>query len=158
MSYCKVILLGNLTRDVEMRYTPKGIAVAQFDVATNRKWKSESGEDKEEVCFTPVTAWNKQAEAIAKYLHKGDPILLEGRLTLEQWDDKQTGQKRSKLKVVLETFSFVGSKRDNSNDSSAPAGRGAVTTARDLARGQQGSADGAKSDALPAVEDEDAPF
>src|SRR5271170_2357095 len=108
-SYNRVILMGNLTRDPELRYTPKGTAVARLGIACNRKWKSESGEMKEEVTFVDVDAFGKTAETIGQYLKKGRPILIEGRLRYETWDDKQSGQKRSKLGVVLETFQFLDS-------------------------------------------------
>src|SRR5688500_7187911 len=111
----KVILAGNLTRDPELRYTPGGMAIAKFGLAVNRKWKDgESGEMKEEVTFVDVDAFGKQAETIGQYLKKGRPILLEGRLKLDQWEDKQTQQKRSRLGVVLESFGFLdGGQREN---------------------------------------------
>jgi single-strand DNA-binding protein len=106
----KVILAGNLTRDPELRYTPGGMAIAKFGLALNRKWKdTQSGEMKEEVTFVDVDAFGKQAETIGNYLKKGRPILVEGRLKLDQWDDKQTQQKRSRLGVVLEAFTFLDS-------------------------------------------------
>jgi single-strand DNA-binding protein len=107
-NFNKVILAGNLTRDPELRYTPKGTAVAKFGMAINRTWKSETGEAKEEVTFVDVEAWQRQAEVIAQYMKKGRPILVEGRLKLDQWEDKNTQQKHSKLKVVLESFSSKG--------------------------------------------------
>ena len=105
----KVILAGNLTRDPELRYTPSGTAIAKFGLAVNRKWKDQSGEMKEEVTFIDIDAFGKQAETIGNYLKKGRPILIEGRLKLDQWDDKQTQQKRSRLGVVLESFTFLDS-------------------------------------------------
>jgi single-strand DNA-binding protein len=108
-SFNKVILVGNLTRDPELRYTPKGLAIAKIGLAVNRTWKSETGEAKEEVTFVDIDAFGKQAETIGQYLKKGRPILIEGRLRLDQWDDKQTGQKRSRLGVVLENFQFLDS-------------------------------------------------
>jgi len=105
----RVILAGNLTADPELRYTPKGTAVARLRLAVNRAYKTDTGELKEEVTYVDVDAWDKQAETLAQYLRKGRPILIEGRLKLDQWDDKQTGQKRSSLKVVLEAFSFIDS-------------------------------------------------
>ena len=109
-NFNKVILAGNLTRDPELRYTPKGTAIAKFGLAVNRRWKAETGETKEEVTFVDVEAWNKQAEVVAQYLKKGQPFLVEGRLRLDQWEDKNTHQKQSKLKVVLESFSFIDSR------------------------------------------------
>jgi single-strand DNA-binding protein len=121
-SFNKVILAGNLTRDPEMRYTTKGTAVAKLGLAVNRTWRNEAGETKEEVTFVDVDAFGKQAEVISQYLRKGGPILLEGRLKLDQWDDKQTGQKRSRLGVVLESFTFIGgpSRGDSSGNAEAP--------------------------------------
>lgn len=108
-SFNKVILMGNLTRDPELRYTSKGTAIAKIGLAVNRVWRTESGEQKEEVTYVDVDAFGRQAETIGQYLKKGRPVLVEGRLKLDTWDDKQSGQKKSKLGVVLETFQFVGS-------------------------------------------------
>ena len=110
-SYNKVILVGNLTRDPELRYTPKGMAIAKIGLAVNRNWTTESGEKKEEVTFVDVDAFGRQAETLAQYMKKGSPLLVEGRLKLDQWDDKQTGQKRSKLGVIVEGFQFLGGNR-----------------------------------------------
>ncbi len=107
-SFNKVILVGNLTRDPELRYTPKGVAIGKIGLAVNRVWRNEAGETKEEVTFIDIDAFSRDAETIAKYLKKGSPLLVEGRLRLDQWDDKQTGQKRSRLGVVLERFQFLG--------------------------------------------------
>jgi single-strand DNA-binding protein len=120
----KVILAGNLTRDPELRYTPRGMAVARLGLAVNRSWKdSETGEMKEEVTFVDVDAWGKQAEIIAQYLKKGRPILVEGRLKLDSWEDKNTKEKKSKLGVVLETFTFLDSGQTREGGmGGAPAG------------------------------------
>src|ERR1700684_365244 len=107
-NFNKVILAGNLTRDPELRYTPKGMAIAKIGLAVNRTWKNEAGETKEEVTFIDIDAFGRQAETLAQYLKKGSPLMVEGRLKLDQWDDKQTGQKRSRLGVVLEGFQFLG--------------------------------------------------
>lgn len=109
-SFNRVILCGNLTRDVELKYTAKGTAIARLGLAMNRKWKTESGEMKEEVTFVDVDAFGRTAETLSQYLSKGRSVLIEGRLKLDQWDDKKSGEKRSKLGVVLESFSFVDSK------------------------------------------------
>lgn len=108
-SFNKVILMGNLTRDPELRYTSKGTAIAKIGLAVNRVWRTETGEQKEEVTFVDVDAFGRQAETIGQYLKKGRPVLVEGRLKLDTWDDKQSGQKKSKLGVVLESFQFLGS-------------------------------------------------
>jgi single-strand DNA-binding protein len=125
-NFNKVILAGNLTRDPELRYTPKGTAVAKIGIAINRSWKSESGEMKEEVTFVDVDAFGRTAETIGQYFKKGRPILIEGRLKYEQWDDKQSGAKRSKLGVVMENFQFMDSKvggGDGGSEAPAPRSR-----------------------------------
>src|SRR4029077_13557135 len=110
-NFNKVILAGNLTRDPELRYTPKGMAIAKITIAINRTWRNEAGENKEEVTFVDVDSFGRTAENIGQYFKKGRPILIEGRLKLDQWDDKQTGQKRSKLRVICENFQFLDSGR-----------------------------------------------
>jgi single-strand DNA-binding protein len=119
-SYNKVILVGNLTRDPELRYTPKGMAIAKIGLAVNRNWTTESGEKKEEVTFVDVDAFGRQAETLAQYMKKGSPLLVEGRLKLDQWDDKQTGQKRSKLGVIVEGFQFLGGGNREGGGGEAP--------------------------------------
>src|ERR1039457_1236667 len=108
-SFNKVILMGNLTRDPELRYTPKGTAIAKVGLAVNRVWTNEAGEKKEEVTFVDVDIFGRTAENVGQYMRKGRPIMIEGRLKLDQWDDKQTGAKRSKLGVIAETVQFLGS-------------------------------------------------
>ena len=115
----KVMLIGNLTRDPELRVTPKGTAICQFSLAVNRKFKDESGGEREEVTYVDIEAWSKQGETIAKYCTKGRPLFVEGRLRLDQWEDKTTKEKRSRMKVVLENFQFLGSGR---GDGAAPSG------------------------------------
>ncbi len=107
----KVLLMGNLTRDPELRVTPKGTSICQFALAINRQFKMESGESREEVIYVDVEAWGKQGETIAKYCVKGRPLYVEGRLRLDQWEDKTTKEKRSRMKVVLEQFQFLGDGR-----------------------------------------------
>jgi len=108
-SYNKVLLMGNLTRDIEMRFTPSGMGVGKFAIATNRKFRdSKTNEVREEVTFVDCEAWGKTAETMSQYLSKGRPVFIEGRLKLDQWDDKQSGQKRSKLLVVVDRFQFIG--------------------------------------------------
>ena len=108
-SYNRVLLMGNLTRDPQLKYIPgSNTAVAEFGLATNRKFRTANGEDREEVTFVDITAFGKQAEVINQYMTKGKPIFIEGRLKLDQWEDKQGGGKRSKLNVVIENFQFVG--------------------------------------------------
>jgi single-strand DNA-binding protein len=104
----KVMLMGNLTRDPEVRYTPKGTAVAELGLAINRVYSAENGEKREETTFVDVTLWGRTAEIAGEYLKKGRPVFIEGRLQLDSWDDKATGQKRSKLKVVGEGMQLLG--------------------------------------------------
>lgn len=107
----KVILVGNLTRDPELRYLPSGSAVCNTAIATNRRYKTQSGEQKEEVCFIDITLFGRTAEIANQYLTKGKKVLIEGRLKLEQWTD-QNGNKRSKHAVTVETMQMLGSKND----------------------------------------------
>ena len=107
-SFNKVILLGNLTRDPEVRYTPKGTAVTELGMAVNRVYTAENGEKREETTFVDVTLWGRTAEIAGEYLKKGRPVFIEGRLQLDTWDDKQSGQKRSKLRVVGEGLQLLG--------------------------------------------------
>ena len=109
-NYNKVILMGNLTRDPEVRYTSGGTAIAKLGMAINRTWTNKEGQKQEETTFVDVDAFGRQAEVIGQYLKKGRPVMIEGRLKLDQWDDKQTGAKRSKLGVVLEGFQFLDSR------------------------------------------------
>jgi len=118
-SFNKVILMGNLTRDPEMRYTPSGTAIAKLGLAVNRVWRDTEGQQKEETTFVDVDAFGKQAETLGQYMQKGRPILIEGRLKLDQWEDKNTGQNRSRLGVVLERFTFIGSGTGQTDGSGA---------------------------------------
>jgi len=106
----KVMLIGNLTRDPELRHTPKGTAVTELGLAINRVWYDDNKQKQEETTFVDVTFWGRQAESIQQYLTKGRPIFIEGRLQLDSWDDKETGKKRSKLRVIGESFQFIDSK------------------------------------------------
>ena len=106
----KVLLMGNLTRDPEVRYTPKGTAVTELGIAVNRIYTGENGEKREEVTFVDVTVWGRTAENVGEYLRKGRPVFIEGRLQLDSWEDKQSGQKRNKLKVVADNVQFLGSR------------------------------------------------
>ena len=110
----KVILIGNLTRDVELRYTPSGSAIANLGLATNRRWKDKnSGEMKEEVTFVDITVFGRSAETANQYLRKGSKVLIEGRLKFDQWTD-QNGNKRSKLSVTAESLQFLDTKEQSS--------------------------------------------
>lgn len=119
----KVMLLGNITRDLEVRYTPKGTAVCDLGMAVNRIRTGDTGERIEEVTYVDVTLWGRQAELAGQYLSKGRSVFIEGRLQLDQWDDKATGQKRSRLRVVGENMQFIGGQGGGSgspNNASPP--------------------------------------
>jgi len=124
-SFNKVVLLGNLTRDVDLRYAPSGSAIAEIGLAVNHRYKdSRSGEMKEEVTFIDITFFGRTAEVAQQYLAKGRPVLVEGRLKFEQWTDRETGAKRSKLKVIGETLQLLGGRdagRDGSSRDAAQA-------------------------------------
>ena len=113
-----VSLIGNLTRDPELRVTPKGTAICSFSIAINRKWKDEGGQAQEEVTYVDCEAWGKAGETIAKYVTKGRPLYVGGRLKLDQWEDKTTHEKKSRMKVVCENFQFL------SDGKGAPAAGG----------------------------------
>lgn len=110
----KVHLIGNLTRDPELKHTPKGTAVAEIGLALNRVWYDDNKQKQEDVTFVDVTLWGKTGEIAAQYLSKGSAVYIEGRLHLETWDDKETGKKRSKLKIVGESMQFLDSKKSDS--------------------------------------------
>jgi single-strand DNA-binding protein len=112
----KVLLLGNVTRDPEVRYTPKGSAVCDLGIAVNRAYTTDSGEKREEVTFVDVTLWGRTAEVASEYLKKGRPVFVEGRLQMDTWDDKQTGQKRTRLRVVAENMQLLGGRPQGGGD------------------------------------------
>ena len=156
-NFNKVILAGNLTRDPELRYTPKGTAVVKLGMAINRTWKNETGESKEEVTFVDIDAWGRQAEVIAQYMRKGRPILVEGRLQLDSWEDKTSHEKKSKLKVVLESFSFIDSKvpEGGAGAAAVPSGEPAR---RPAAPAKPAAAAGPPENGEPPPEEDDVPF
>ncbi|MEJ7595809.1 MAG: single-stranded DNA-binding protein [Planctomycetaceae bacterium] len=128
-SFNKVILVGNLTRDPEVRYIPSGTAVCDISLAVNSQWTDrKTNERKEEVTFVEVTLWGRTAEIAGEYLAKGRPVLIEGRLSLDSWEDKETGQKRSKLKVVADGMQLLGS-RDGGSGSGGGDGGGSTGAA-----------------------------
>jgi single-strand DNA-binding protein len=106
-NYTRVILMGNLTRDPQLSYTPNNTAVVEFGMAVNRRWRGQDGSDREETCFVDCSLFGRPAETFNQYMSKGRPVLIEGRLKLDQWETPE-GQKRSKLRVVAERFQFVG--------------------------------------------------
>ena len=148
-TFNKVIMMGNLTRDPEMRATPKGTPVCSFSLALNRKYKTETGEDKEEVTFVDVEAYGKQAELIGKYVTKGRPLMVEGRLKLDSWE--KNGEKRSRLKVVTENFQFMGSREEGSGSSARDVESGNYD---DVSPASRSSAGAKKSTSM----DDEVPF
>lgn len=157
-NFNKVIIAGNLTRDPELRYTPKGMAIARIGMAINRSWKTETGETKEEVTFVDVDAFARQAEVIAQYLKKGRPLLVEGRLRLDQWEDKNTHQKQSKLKVVLESFSFLDSRGAGDGGGAGEPARPRPTGPTAPAAAPSPSAPESSEPEAPPAEEDDVPF
>jgi single-strand DNA-binding protein len=149
-SFNKVLLLGNLTRDPEVRYTPKGSAVADLGIAVNRQYTLDNGEKREEVTYVDVTFWGRTAEVAGEYLKKGRPVFIEGRLQLDTWDDKQSGQKRSKLKVIGEMMQMLGSR---------PGSAGGETDEGSTAsRAGKSNAPLPAKDAVAAPDDDEIPF
>ena len=145
-NFNKVILLGNLTRDIELRHTQSNQAVANFSIAVNRQWKDQSGQTHEEATFVDCESWGRQAEVMHQYLGKGREVMLEGRLRMDRWQDKQSGANRSKLVVVVESFQFIGGRGES-------GGGAAIETSRSR------PASGAGSSAPAAgVDDGDIPF
>jgi single-strand DNA-binding protein len=141
MNVNKVFLGGNLTRDIELKHTQSNMAVGAFGVAVNRKYKKQDGNQVEETTFVDCVAFGKTAEVMAQHLHKGRPVFVEGRLKLDQWEDKNTGQKRSKLSVIVDNFQFVGGRNDDGHQ-----------------QGQQPQRGGGQTDNYRPITDEDVPF
>ena len=133
----RVLLIGNLTRDPEIRYTPKGTAVADVGLAVNRVLNTEEGERREEVTYVDVVLWARLAEIADQYLKKGRPVFIEGRLQLDSWDDKQTGQKRSRLRVVAENMQLLGSRSESEAAASTTTPRRSPGAAAPAPRPQQ---------------------
>src|SRR5579872_241882 len=161
-SFNKVILLGNLTRDPQVKYTPSGTAVAEIGLAVNRYWfDKQTNSRREETTFVDVTLWGRDAEVAGEYLAKGRPVLIEGRLQLDTWDDKQTGQKRSKLRVVGERMQMLGSRGDGGGGG---GGRAAAPAAAEHSSDAPPMGGDFESDAGPPVNspgppaEDDVPF
>ena len=149
----KVFLIGNLTRDPEVRYTPKGTAVADLGLAVSRTYKTESGETKEDVCFLNVVAWGRQAETAGQYLKKGSPMFVEGRLQFETWE--KNGEKRNTIKVVAERIQFLSSPRRSAEFKE----EGAAVAGKTVAKTLTGSTVTAEQPpAEPDLEEDDIPF
>jgi len=152
-SYNKVLLMGNLTRDIELKYTPSNMAVAEIGLAVNHRYKTKEGENKEEVTFVDCEVWGKTAEIMSQYLSKGRPVFLEGRLKLDQWKDKEGGN-RSKLKMVVESFQFIDSKGSGGGDN-GPSGERPTRTASGPSGKPQPAYTGPQHEPVP---EDDIPF
>ena len=155
-SFNQVILLGNLTRDVELKHTPSNQAVANIGLAMNRQYQTRDGERREETTFVDCEAWGRQAEVMAQYLSKGRPVFIQGRLKLDTWQDQQ-GQNRSKLKVVIENFQFVGGRDGASGGGPQGGGGGRREFQPNANDGGGGGAQGGGGGHTP-VPDDDIPF
>lgn len=152
-SFNKVILMGNLTRDPETRVTANGNTICKLGMAVSRVYSTRDGERKEETTFVDIDAFGRQAEVITKYMRKGRPLMVEGRLKLDQWETND-GQKRSKLGVVLENFQFIGSRDDNSEEGSS----GYESSSPPQRSGSGASKDSGGSSSSDDVLDDDVPF
>ena len=153
-SFNKVILMGNFTRDPELRQTQSGTSVCRFSIAVNRSYNSQDGSTRDETCFVEVDSFGRTAENISKFFSKGRPILIEGRLRQDSWEDKQTGQKRTKLLVVLERFEFVGSREQGGGNYGGGYDGGDYSSSSPAPR-QSRQSDPARNEDL---EDDDVPF
>jgi len=131
-SYNRIIMMGNLTRDPVLRYLPSQMAVAEFGLAVNHRYRTKNGEDREEVCFIDCSAFGKQAEVINQYCQKGRPLLVEGRLKYDSWEDKQGGGKRSKHVIVVDNFQWLGGR-----DSAGGGNRSSDESSQDNSRPQR---------------------
>ncbi len=155
-SFNKVLLMGNLTRDVEIRHTSGNTAVGNFGLAVNRRFKTQSGEQREEVTFVDCEAWGRTAEVMSQYLGKGRSVFIEGRLKLDQWEDKNGGGKRSKLSVVVENFQFVDSNQGGGQGQSGGGGGGGY--ARSNAGGGSSGGGGYDGGGGSQIDHDDIPF
>lgn len=147
----KVMLIGNVVADPELRYTPKGTAVTDLRMAVNRQWTNDQGSRQEETTYLDVTLWSRQAELASQYLFKGRPVFIEGRLQMETWEDKTSGQKRSRLKIVGENMQFLGSPGGG-------GGGGGRTQDGPSQQEDSGSQGGSPADVQDAPDDDDIPF
>ena len=157
-SYNKVLLMGNLTRKPEVRFTPGGMAICKIGMAVNRRFKDQSGNWKEEPTFVDVTIFGKRGEAFAKYHDKGRPAFIEGELRLDQWEDKQSGEKRSKLYVVGNEWQFVGSGGPGREAGGSQEGGGGEWQEGEAAGGAPSGGYGGGYGAAAPIDVDDTPF
>lgn len=150
----KCMMIGRLTRDPVTRYTPSNVAICDFGLASGRKYKTASGEEREETVFVDCSVWAKGAEIFQQYMKKGKQVFIEGRLKLDQWDDKTTGQKRSKLTVVVENFQFLGGKDDGDRGGQHES----PSVQRQPAKRRVAGYERNRDSELPALPDETPPY
>jgi single-strand DNA-binding protein len=150
-NYNKVLLMGNLTRDIEVRTTAGNQNVANFGLAINRRVKTQTGEQRDETTFVDCEAWGRTAEVMAQYLSKGRPVFVEGRLKLDTWQDKDSGQNRSKMKIVVESFQFIDSRPGGGGEGGGGGGQRVQTP-------QRGAPQPANTGGYEPIEEEDIPF
>ena len=148
-NYNKVMLMGRLTRDPEVRYSANGTAITNIGLAVNRNWRNQDGQTQEEVTFVDVTAFGKRGEAVGQYFKKGKPIFIEAHLRMEQWDDKQTGQKRSKLAIIMDAFEFIDSRGEGEGGGGNFTGGGGAPAAGGPASAAGGGGGFAEDDDVP---------
>ncbi len=161
-NFNRVFLMGNLTRDIELKYTPGNLAIAKIGLAVNRRYRTADGEDREETTFVDCDAFGKTAETMSKYLAKGRPVFIEGRLKLDQWEDKE-GNKRSKMSVVVEGFQFIDSRPGGGGGGSGGGSSGGESyseprAARPAASRPAGGAPRPAPQAETPVGEDDIPF
>lgn len=157
-SYNKVILMGNLTRDPEMKYIPSGTAVTNFGLAVNERYTDrQTGEQKESPCFVDVEAWDRQAEVVSEYLKKGSPVFIEGALKFESWE-AEDGTKRSRLKVRLIRFQFIGGRRDDDEMGGGYADAQPAAAPTQAASYEDTPAPAAAPSSAPSETEDDIPF
>lgn len=164
-SFNKVLLVGNLTRDPQVRYTPGGTAVAEIGLAVNRSWfDKQANQRREETTFVDITLWGRQAEVAGEYLAKGRSVLIEGRLHLDQWEDKTSGEKRSKLKVIAENMQMMGGRGEGGGPDSGGSQGGGRGRGGNTSRGASPSreayspADSFYDSPPENIPDDDVPF
>ena len=162
-SFNKVMLMGNLTRDIEIKHTSGNNAVGNFGLAVNRKFKTKAGEQREEVTFVDCEAWGRTAEVMAQYLSKGRPVFIEGRLKLDQWEDRNGGGKRSKLSVVVENFQFINSGQGGERSGGGGGGGGYASSGAPSDGGgggynAGGNSGGGGGNDGPPIDHDDIPF
>lgn len=151
----KVMLIGNLTRDPELRYTPSGKAVSDISLAINRVWNNDQGQKQEDTTFVDVTLWGRQAELAQQFLAKGRGVYIEGRLQMDSWDDKETGKKRSRLKIVGDNLQFLPDGGRSGGAAPQQSGGGYAPRAQSAPPSRSGPPQGASAASVDDFQDDD---